>query len=1055
MSYDPKYDQQQNNSSRSAFARLAFNIYGGKPSISPNRTPAFTKSPPYGHSNQTSSSHNFSNSNSSSSSSANLNNYKSEEWSFKGSSEVVAITKLHDPSENVIISAGKNSLQMIQLDNSSPDSPVAEDLLTANFYAKNKKKLGSILDVKSGHQNYSRLVAASTTTGSIFLFNTEKSNDKSKAITKLADHNRAVNVISFNKIDTHLLLSGSQDGSMKLWDLRARNLKPQLTMNGNSDSVRCLQFSPHNSKKFCAVFDSGILQRWDLRNVSQFDRKFNAHTGPGLTLDWNADLDYVATGGRDKQLQIWNMSGNDMRQYPEHVIYASSPIANVSFRPSANPINNIMNADIAISYLNSEPVVQVYSAKRKYVPLYSIENHEGAITALMWESDRYLFTGSKDKTIVKNDLCFHEKFADNLNIKGSTWNVRDEFVFIDQSKNPFAEEDQDMAESHSSNYNNTLPFFQHSNSSNHLSTSPTASPANPPAPENLSGSSFSSSRPQLSRNSSSMRPSIQRDQSHNSHATHFTTPNYNSRNPSHFLIPVELPIIKSEETLRALCESYEFDPREFDLLEICDINSAVASKYNLARDSRTWKVIKESLIWENKHDLLNPTEVFNSIQTNNINTADGPQNTAADIAINSDEYGSEKYHYSTSNSTNYGKSPTLSDMSTDSIARNRGLATSLDAYDPDLPALRSHLGGFKDSAIHEELVDEAVETGDDVNGKDQAEPVELKWCDVILQEPIEEKKSRSVNGDEGKEEEEEKISEAVSLNTNEEDGEDVFSGSGNMIHSEPIPFSMRTARKSISSLLAFKRSSPSLSVVSSLSNSNYGARELSTSKPNMFTGSSLSSFNHTPPTQTSFLTQQLTAASGENTLRTESIVSAANETTPHVGVSSPPFEPRKLIKKCIEFYIDQGDLVMSSTLLLLFNEKFDLFPSVQRDEILFNYLQFLQRLKLWKVFIKFLYLSKLTEVFGNFSNNVKIFCTKCDKLVVNEATKQKFLTDPTIQFGSWYCENCLNIMRCVYCDEPVKKLNISRLKCGHIGHFHCFESWVLNERMVECPGGCL
>lgn len=1041
MSYDSKQDHSLNSASRSAFARLAFNIYGGKPSISPNRAPSFTKSPPYTHYNNSNVSTHLSNSYGSK-----QHNYsQSHEWKFNGTSEIVGIAKLHDTSQNVIISAGKNSLQMIQLDGNNQESPTCGDLLTNSFYLKNKKKFGCILDLKSGHQNYNKLVAASTTTGSIYIFNTAVSNEKSRVSVKLSDHTRAVNSISFNKIDAYLLLSGSQDGSMKLWDLRARNLKPQLTMHGNSDSVRCLQFSPHNTKKFCAVFDSGILQRWDLRNTAQFDRKFNAHTGPGLTLDWNNDLDYVATGGRDKQLQIWNMSGNEVRQYPEHVIYASAPIAKVAFRPSVNPISNIMNSEIALNYLNSEPIVQVYSTKRKYVPLYNIETHDNSITGLVWDSERYLFTASKDKTIVKNDLNFQNRFVDNLNLTGTTWSVTNEMVFIEQRKDSFAEPEQETDNHLVSTY------FHQSNSSNYLSTSPTTSSTQ--LPESLSTSSLASNRPTLSRNSSSMRPAITRDHSHNSHANHFTN---SLTNHSHYLIPVSFPIMKTEETLKKLCENYEFDPRAKELLDICDHNSEVASRLGLLRDSKTWKVIKESLIWESKRGITyNDTDaIFDQTEA----TASGlnKQETIGQDD-DDDDYGSEKYHYSTSNSTNYGKSPTLSDFSNDISLKSKPVSESFNSTNSRLNFTGP--GAFRSQIIEEELMNS---TSEDIPVKIESENKVLKWDDIAMED--------SNGGDDDNDAiEEKKGQDDVFLEEEEEEGVDPHdkdsTNHNNVIRSEPIPFAKRASRKSISSLLAslpqnLRKPSPSISVTSSISNSNSVTTNSTqdqrhrTFNRDLFKGTDYStSFHQTPPQQMSVLTKQLTTATTDTANR-ESMISA-NENNKTYNQTLPPYQPKRLIKNCIEFYIDQGDLIMSSTLLLLFNEKFNLFLTTQRDEILFNYLQFLQRLKIWKVFIKFLYLSKLTEVFGNFSNNVKIFCTKCDKLIINEQTKQKFMSDPEVKFGSWYCENCLNIMRCVYCEEPVKKLNLSRLKCGHIGHFHCFENWVMKERMVECPGGCL
>ncbi|KAH3678371.1 hypothetical protein WICMUC_001388 [Wickerhamomyces mucosus] len=948
MSYDHK---DHSAGSRSTFARLAFNIYGNS-SISPNRTPnTFNKSP---------SPQAFSSSHQLRSPSFRSNHTQEElqfnnEWKYRSSYEIVGITKINN-SPHIVIS-GKNSLQLIRFGTNIDDQYMVEDLLTNNYYLKNKKKIGSILDVKSGYGNYNKLVAASTTTGSIYIFNSAETTEKNRLSLKLSDNTRAVNSLSFNQIDPFLVLSGSQDGSMKLWDLRSQAVKPQSTMFGNSDSVRCLQFSPHNSKKFCSVFDSGNLQKWDLRNPNQFEKKFNAHTGPGLTLDWSPDFDYVATGGRDKQLQIWNMSNTDTKQYPEYVIYAPAPVAEVSFRP--NSPTNISASDIALSYLNNESLVQVYNIKRKFIPIYNIENHESSITGLVWENDRYLLSSSRDKQVIRNDVSNYSKIIDNLSCTSVTWSATNDFIFVDQSKTP----DDDDA---------TVPTestFLHPSPSNlTMSTSPTNNVSN----ESVSSNSL---RPQLSRNSSTFRPSMTRGHSHQSHIN----------NSNHYLIPANLPIMKSEKVLTALSENYEIDPTK-GILDICDLNSGIARDSGLLRDSQTWKVIKESLIWESKKDLI-----YNPV----------PEERQPEITFDDDD--SEKYHYSTSNSTNYGKSPSLSDFS--------------EFNNNSFP---KRFEGFSKLLVNPEPIKEENSTIKEDSAT--VAPETIKWDDVNTDDLI--KKNPEL------------LDRMSAENYNVMPGAD---SQKSLIHSEPIPLSKRKGRESFISLLPstlqaqlLSNGSPTYSISSSLSNAS------SRPKSSIFQPEILRS----QKSQMSTLTKQLTKASlDDDNQKSKDLL--------------PPYQPKELIKHCIDFYIGQGDLIMSSTLLLLFNPKFQMYSQTDQNEILYNYLTFLQRLKAWKIFIKILHHSKLKENFQSYSNNVKIFCTKCETLITNENTKTLYLNDPEIQYGSWFCDHCSNTVRCIYCNEPVKGLNLSRLKCGHIGHFGCMKSWIVDEGMNECPGGCL
>jgi WD repeat-containing protein 24 len=133
-----------------------------------------------------------------------------------------------------------------------------------------------------------------------------------------------VNRLSVHPNDNVLMLSASQDGTMKLWvsdyfvpyplyspltqqykDLRTSSCK--YTFDGKAESVRDVQFNPNNPFEFACAFDSGSLQKWDLRMPLQYERKWNAHNGIVLSLDWHADGRRLATGGRDRLVKVCNL----------------------------------------------------------------------------------------------------------------------------------------------------------------------------------------------------------------------------------------------------------------------------------------------------------------------------------------------------------------------------------------------------------------------------------------------------------------------------------------------------------------------------------------------------------------------------------------------------------------------------------------------------------------------------------------------------------------------------------------------------------------------------
>lgn len=108
--------------------------------------------------------------------------------------------------------------------------------------------------------------------------------------------------VCFKPTDPHLLLSGSQDGTMKLFDLRIKDVV--RTFVSTSESVRDVQFSPHLSNYFTSVSENGNVQMWDLRRTERFSLQFTAHSGPIFACDWHAEMRWLATASRDKTIKV-------------------------------------------------------------------------------------------------------------------------------------------------------------------------------------------------------------------------------------------------------------------------------------------------------------------------------------------------------------------------------------------------------------------------------------------------------------------------------------------------------------------------------------------------------------------------------------------------------------------------------------------------------------------------------------------------------------------------------------------------------------------------------
>lgn len=116
------------------------------------------------------------------------------------------------------------------------------------------------------------------------------------------DHSRTVNKVNFHPIDAPLLISGSQDGTMKCFDLRTKEVIK--TFFSNTESVRDVQFSPHHTHTFAAVSENGNVQLWDIRKPERCVQAYTAHSGPIFACDWHPEIPWLATASRDKTIKV-------------------------------------------------------------------------------------------------------------------------------------------------------------------------------------------------------------------------------------------------------------------------------------------------------------------------------------------------------------------------------------------------------------------------------------------------------------------------------------------------------------------------------------------------------------------------------------------------------------------------------------------------------------------------------------------------------------------------------------------------------------------------------
>lgn len=267
------------------------------------------------------------------------------------------------------------------------------------------------------------VLATSATNGAVSIWDINKFG-RNKQLHVYHDHDRTTHAVTFHQSDPFLLLSASQDSTLKLFDLREKS-SCLLTFN-STESVRDVKFNPFNSNAFASVSENGTVQLFDLRRADKFLQQFTAHSGPIYCLDYHPTQPWLATGSRDKLIKVWNMSS--VKPSLEYSIHTIAVVGRVKWRPERK--YHIASCSLVVDYS-----IYVWDVRRPFIPYASFNEHSNVTTDICFKGvPDILLSTSKDSTIYKHLTKDAQHPADASNPQSSSINFKGDFLFVSKVK---------------------------------------------------------------------------------------------------------------------------------------------------------------------------------------------------------------------------------------------------------------------------------------------------------------------------------------------------------------------------------------------------------------------------------------------------------------------------------------------------------------------------------------------------------------------------------------------------------------------------------------------
>ncbi|KAK8058092.1 hypothetical protein PG994_008540 [Apiospora phragmitis] len=278
----------------------------------------------------------------------------------------------------------------------------------------------AIKDVKwsSNHEGEPTIFTACAS-GQIFQYNTQ-------------EESRQINKLDSNPHKNSLLLSGGQEGIVRLFDVRVPQTtrSGQLTFRafkafqGNSEGIRDIKWCPKDGFIFACATDSGAILKWDVKKANAPLLKINAHASPRGTssISWHPDGNHLISGGFDRKCHFWDISTTAKGSRSQDGRFQHQRLSVLfSWRPPlwSATAQGKRAAQVAVSYGDSGhgkkygiSGVHIWDLGRPTMPYKEIDRFDISPSALLWHDQDLLWTAGLDGLFSQCDVAFAPKVMD-------------------------------------------------------------------------------------------------------------------------------------------------------------------------------------------------------------------------------------------------------------------------------------------------------------------------------------------------------------------------------------------------------------------------------------------------------------------------------------------------------------------------------------------------------------------------------------------------------------------------------------------------------------------